>query len=66
VPAAENQSRDAVGRLSAHLEHHSAESVMRAGLHEFLQGFLRCVNELNAALQVDYFAAHFGAEPCAT
>jgi uncharacterized alpha-E superfamily protein len=65
APAAESQSRMAVGRLLAHLAHHSAESVMRAGLHEFLQAFLRCVGALNAALQADYFAAHFGAEPCA-
>ena len=65
APAAESRSRAAVGRLLAHLEHHSAESVMRAGLHEFLQGFLQCAGALNAALQADYFAAHFGAEPCA-
>jgi uncharacterized alpha-E superfamily protein len=65
APAAESQSRAAVGRLLAHLEHHSAESVMRAGLHEFLQAFLQCIGVLNTALQADYFAAHFGAEPCA-
>jgi uncharacterized alpha-E superfamily protein len=63
--AAESRSRAAVGQLLAHLAHHSAESVMRAGLHEFLQDFLQGVSALNAALQADYFAAHFGAEPCA-
>lgn len=65
APAANSRSHNAVGRLLALLQHHSAESVMRAGLHEFLQGFLQCVDELNAALQADYFAAHFEAEPCA-
>jgi uncharacterized alpha-E superfamily protein len=66
APAMNSHSRDAVRRLLVHLEHHSAESVMRAGLHEFLQGFLHCVGEVNIALQADYFAAHFEAEPCAT
>jgi uncharacterized alpha-E superfamily protein len=66
TPAAEGLSRDAVGRLLAHLAHHWAEIVLREGFHEFLQGFLGQMAALNAALQVDYFAAHFGAEPCAT
>jgi uncharacterized alpha-E superfamily protein len=63
---ADNPSHQAVGRLRAHLEHHSAEIVLREGFHEFLQGFLGQMAALNAALQVDYFAAHFGAEPCTT
>jgi uncharacterized alpha-E superfamily protein len=64
--AVTNASRQAVGRLLAHLAHHSAEIVLREDFHEFLQGFLRQMAALNAALQDDYFAAHFGAEPCAT
>jgi uncharacterized alpha-E superfamily protein len=66
APAAGSQSHDAVGRLLAHLAHHSAEIVLREGFHDFLQGFLRHIAALNAALQADYFAAHFETEPCAT
>jgi uncharacterized alpha-E superfamily protein len=64
--AADSPSRQAVGRLLAHLSHHSAEIVLREGFHEFLQGFLEHMAAFNAALQVDYFAAYLGAEPCAT
>jgi uncharacterized alpha-E superfamily protein len=64
--AARGPSRDAVGRLLAHLEHHSAETVLREGFHEFLQRFLGHIIALDTALQVDYFTAHLGAEPCAT
>ena len=64
--AADSPSRQAVGRLLAHLSHHSAEIVLREGFHEFLQGFLEHMAAFNAALQVDYFAAYLGAERCAT
>jgi uncharacterized alpha-E superfamily protein len=64
--AADSPSHEAVRRLLAHLAHHSAESVLREGFHEFLRGFLERMAAFNAALQVDYFAAHLGAEPCAT
>jgi uncharacterized alpha-E superfamily protein len=64
--AADSPSRVAVRRLLTHLAHHSAEIVLREGFHEFLQGFLERTAALNAALQVDYFAAHIGVEPCAT
>jgi uncharacterized alpha-E superfamily protein len=63
--AADSPSREAVGRLLTHLAHHSAEIVLREGFHEFLQGFLEHTAAFNAALQVDYFAAYLGAEPCA-
>jgi uncharacterized alpha-E superfamily protein len=66
APAAESRSRDAVKSLLGHLAHHSAEIVLREGFHEFLQGFLGHMAALNVALQGDYFAVHFGAEPCAT
>jgi uncharacterized alpha-E superfamily protein len=61
-----SRSHEAVERLAAHLAHHSAEIVLRQGFHEFLQGFLSYIAAFNVALQVDYFAAHFGVEPCAT
>src|SRR2546422_435255 len=64
--AADSPSRQAVGRLLAHLSHHSAEIVLREGFHELLQGFLKHMAAFNAALQVDYFAPYLGAEPCAT
>jgi uncharacterized alpha-E superfamily protein len=66
APAAGSQSRDAVEHLAALLAHHSAEIVLREGFHEFLRGFLGHITTLNAALQADYFAVHFGTEPCAT
>jgi uncharacterized alpha-E superfamily protein len=64
--AADRPSRQAVGRLLAHLGNHSAETVLRQGFHEFLQGFLQLMAAFNTALQVDYFAAHLEAEPCPT
>jgi uncharacterized alpha-E superfamily protein len=64
--AADSPSRQAVGHLLAHLAHHSAEIVLREGFHEFLQGFLHQMAAFSTALQVDYFAAPLGVEPCAT
>jgi len=66
APAASSPSGDAVAHILAHLAHHSAETVLREGFHEFLEGFLGHITALNTALQVDYFATHLGAEPCAT
>jgi uncharacterized alpha-E superfamily protein len=59
--AADQQTHQAIARLSGHLAHHTSETVLQGGLHEFLGGFLHCTAALNEALQADYFATHFEA-----
>jgi uncharacterized alpha-E superfamily protein len=54
----DQRTRLAIARLSEHLEHHTAATVLKGGLHEFLQGFLHCTATFDAALQADYFATH--------
>jgi uncharacterized alpha-E superfamily protein len=53
-------------RLVTLLDDSSAEQVFKTGLHEFLEGFLDAIDELNAALATRYFEAFLGGEPCAT
>jgi uncharacterized alpha-E superfamily protein len=59
--AMDQRSHQAIVRLSEHLAHHTAETVFKGGLHEFLQGFLHCTAAFNEALQADYFATHVEA-----
>jgi uncharacterized alpha-E superfamily protein len=59
--ASDGRTQQAIARLSEHLQHHTAETVLKGGLHEFLQGFLHCAAAFNEALQADYFATHVEA-----
>jgi uncharacterized alpha-E superfamily protein len=52
--------------LSTLLEKHDAHELVSAGLHEFLDEFLRRCSRLHAALEDEYFEAHLGERPCAT
>ena len=46
--------------------HSTGEPVFAQGLHEFLEGFLRQISELDSALAENYFEARLTDPPCAT
>jgi len=51
-------SRAAARGLLEYLESHSPKSVFEMGLHEFLEGFLDRIAELNTALAAEFFEAY--------
>lgn len=57
---------DAMNALHQHLQESTPETILENGLHEYLQGFLGLLSDLNSALQSDFFQAHLGEAKCAS
>jgi uncharacterized alpha-E superfamily protein len=60
-----HESERIIGRLQASLSYASIESVMEEGLHEYIDGLQRSLNDIGEAIQVGLFGYHPPAAPAA-